>query len=104
MLQPTAVFLCHQQEKDEATRLCSGWVGTHDIGQLLSLRLTHAMDALSDEVLEKLCYYNSPVPLFSSGREAAEHGLLDIDNPGEEAERIAQKIARNRSDIIMENS
>jgi hypothetical protein len=43
--------------------------------------------------------YESPVPLFASGREAADHGLADIDHPGERAKRLIAKISRTRTDL-----
>ncbi|MFJ6140117.1 hypothetical protein [Kitasatospora sp. NPDC092286] len=43
--------------------------------------------------------YVSPVPLFSSGSEAAAHGQADIDRPGPEADRLVDKIIRTRRDI-----
>lgn len=101
MNQPTQVFLCHQQEKKEARRLCGGWVATHDVEKLLSLRLALAFTYLSDATMEKLIDYVSPVPLFSSGRQAAKHGLKELENPSPKVAKIQEKILKNRSDIII---
>jgi hypothetical protein len=43
--------------------------------------------------------YVSPVPLWSSGAEAAEHGMADVENPGDAARSAVDKLARRmRSD------
>lgn len=99
--QPTAVFLCHQKDKKDANRLCGGWVGAHDVEQLLSLRLALAFTYLTDATMGKLIEYKSPVPLFSSGRQAAKHGMKKLDDPDAEATRIQGKILKNRSDILI---
>ncbi|GAU70610.1 putative hypothetical protein [Streptomyces sp. NBRC 110611] len=44
--------------------------------------------------------YVSPVPLFSSGSDAAAHGEEGIDAPTEEARRLINKIARTRNDLV----
>ncbi|MEW1632223.1 hypothetical protein AB0387_33470 [Streptomyces sp. NPDC089173] len=44
--------------------------------------------------------YVSPVPLFSSGCEAADHGETDIDAPAAEARSLINKIARARNDLV----
>ena len=41
----------------------------------------------------------SPVPLFTSGAEAAEHGKAEIDTPGRRAAEAIAKITRARSDL-----
>ena len=75
-----ALFYCHQNDG----HLCAGWVGCHDMDHNLALRL-HAVDPSTFT-------YESPVPLFQSGAEAAAHGLRDIDNPGPEAVAAIQKL------------
>jgi len=40
--------------------------------------------------------YQSPVPLFASGAEAAEHGIKDIEEPGEEARAMVAKLMELR--------
>lgn len=87
--QPTGIFLCHQQDG----RMCAGWVGVHGT-QLLGLRLWAS--GQSDEVVQALLDYESSVPLFSSGSEAAEHGRRDIDAKSPAAERQVTKIMRKR--------
>lgn len=86
-LDGTALFLCHQQDGN----LCAGWVGCHDPNELLALRL-HARQ------IDPSTYdYVSPVPLFASGAEAAEHGLAEVDQPGEAADKVIRKLTRQRS-------
>ena len=42
--QPPGVFLCHQDDE----RVCSGWAGTHDTEDLLSLRLAVSLGAMTE--------------------------------------------------------
>ncbi|WP_206429589.1 DUF6283 family protein [Mycolicibacterium nivoides] len=100
--QPTGLFQCHQNERnDPHARLCAGWVGTHGPDNLLALRLASAFGSMSHEELDATFDYSSPVPLFASGHEAAEHGVRDIDAPDEDAERAIAKIAKRRNDVRM---
>jgi hypothetical protein len=86
--QPMGVFMCHQQDE----RLCAGWVGCHDMDDSLALRI--AARALGPEAVEAVLDYSTDVPLFSSGREAAEHGLADLAAPGPQAARTIDRLAR----------
>lgn len=72
------VFFCHQQ----TGHLCAGWVGCHDMRENLAI-LVHPAPIDYDAVLD----YVSPVALFGSGAEAAEHGKRDIHHPGVAARR-----------------
>ncbi len=78
------LFFCHQRTGD----LCSGWVGCHDMENNLAVRL-HAA-----EVDPSVYDYVSPVPLFASGAEAAEHGKRDLPAPGEQAQRKIGSLVR----------
>ena len=83
----SGVFMCHQAD----VSLCSGWAGHRDEPRdLLALRL-HAA-----ELDESVFRYVSPVPLFRSGAEAADHGERDIEHPSEEACSMIYKIVRVR--------
>ncbi|MGQ5261052.1 DUF6283 family protein [Micromonospora sp. ZYX-F-536] len=86
-LQPGGLFLCHQADG----RVCAGWAGCHDTDNLLALRLAalHGMDP--DEVTATRDYV-SPVPLFGSGTEAAEHGMAGIDDPDPKARRAIHRL------------
>ena len=84
--QPFTAFACHQQDG----RLCAGWVGCHDTGQLMALRLP--LEGLTFEEQCELHDYQTPVPLFSSGTEAAEHGLKNYEEPDEKAERMRRRL------------
>lgn len=78
----TALFDCHQQNG----ALCSGWLATHGSHSLLALRLHgHRVDP-------SVWDYETDVPVFQSGREACEHGLRDIDQPGEKAGRVIKRL------------
>lgn len=83
-----AVFMCHQQDG----KLCAGWVGCHGGDNLIALRLTQAM--LGNEIDPSVWAYESPVPLWDSGAEAAAHGMREIDNPGRVARAMVQKLQR----------
>lgn len=87
MSQPAELFMCHKQ----TGRLCSGWVACHG-GQLLALRL----GALRGTVDPSVFAYESPVPVFASGAEAARHGEAEIDEPGESSRRFIQGLLNAR--------
>ena len=96
--QPVAVFLCHLNDADsDRSRVCAGWAGCHDGEHLLALRLHKATGALSPDVAEAVRAYTTPVPLFSSGTEAADHGEAEVTNPGRRAITAAEKISRRRN-------
>lgn len=82
----TGLFLCHQQNN----ALCSGWLGCHGPENLLALRLH------SDQVEPEVFDYETSTPLFSSGTEAAEHGLRKIEEPDEDAERVMRRLAKKK--------
>jgi hypothetical protein len=90
--QPTGVFYCHQQDG----RVCAGWAGTHDMEENLGLRLAVAAGFVSVEDFDAIRDYESPVPLFESGRAAADHGLAELERPGEKAVRTIQRLERKR--------
>lgn len=81
-----APFFCHQQ----TGHLCAGWVGCHDMAENLAIRMRHNLD------LDAIRDYQSPVPLFTSGAEAAEHGKRDITQPGPAAQRKIGQLLRRR--------
>jgi hypothetical protein len=54
---------------------------------------------LDVEAYETTVAYVSPVPIFASGNEAADHGQVDIWAPGLEAARLMDKIFRVRGDL-----
>lgn len=78
----TGLFYCHQNDG----RLCAGWVGCHDTRHLAALRFSPVDPSTFD--------YESPVPLFESGREAALHGLSGVKNPGPAAKAAIAKLLR----------
>ena len=88
--QPFGLFFCHQQDG----HLCAGWVGCHDMDHNLAIRL-HAGN-MSDEDLEALATYESPVPLFESGAQACEHGKRDIDHPDDKTRRTITRLTRKQ--------
>jgi len=88
--QPFTVFLCHQQDG----RVCAGWAGCHDGLHLLGLRVAVSIGEMSETERDATIAYQSPVPLFATGAEAAAHGMVDIAAPGLVARRAAAKLRR----------
>lgn len=98
--QPPQLFLCHQTDRDdERVRVCSGWAGCHDGDHLMALRVGIVTGEITVETAEAIRDYVSPVPLFASGAEAAEHGRSGIECPDEEAALAIRKIERRRTDL-----
>lgn len=89
--QPHAVFGCHQRDG----RMCAGWVGCHDMGESLALRFAAFTD-LAPAVIEACLDYATDVPLWGSGAEAAAHGMVEVEEPGERAVDAMEKIQRRR--------
>jgi hypothetical protein len=67
---------------------------------LLALRLALLDCRIDSATYRAVVEYVSPVSLFSSGSEAAAHGEAGIDEPGEKARRLINKITRTRSDLV----
>lgn len=86
--QPIGVFLCHRQDG----RACAGWVGTHDMENCLAVRIGAATGTLAEP--EALMDYETDVPLFDSGLEAARHGVERINSPGPAARRLIEKLQK----------
>lgn len=98
--QPGGLFLCHQTDRDsDRARVCSGWAGCHDMTQSLALRIAHAAGEVTTETAEAIADYESPVPLFASGAEAADHGMREVYDPGPDAVHTISKINRVRTDL-----
>lgn len=90
--QPSQVFLCHEH----GNRACAGWAGCHDTANLLSLRLALVTGAMTPAQYAQSVLYVSPVPLFASGRLAAEHGLREVETPSAVARRVAARLVTRR--------
>lgn len=88
--QPLNLFACHQQDG----HLCAGWVGCHDMDESMAVRLAVLSGDLDPEDLEAVLNYESPVPLWSSGMEAAAHGLAEVPNPPSRAKSIMRNLRR----------
>lgn len=98
--QPPRLFLCHQTDRDdERARVCSGWAGCHDGDHLMALRIAVLTGDITVETFEAVRDYVSPVPLFSSGAEAAAHGRSGIEDPDLDAVLAIRKIERRRTDL-----
>ena len=88
--QPPNLFACHQQDG----RLCAGWCGTHDMEENLALRLAEHSGKLTAEEVDEVLDYTTEVPLWSSGAEAARHGLAEVDAPSPAAQRKIDRLSR----------
>lgn len=98
--QPARLFLCHQHDRDDdRARVCAGWAGCHDGDHLLALRVAVASGEITVETADAIRDYASPVPLFTSGMEAAVHGMREIHRPSPDACTAIDKISRQRTDI-----
>ncbi len=101
--QPTGVFFCHQADVvSDTSRVCAGWSGCHESDELLALRLAVITGCMDPITFTAVVDYESPVPLFSPGREAANHGQAGIDKPGSEARHMISKITRTRTNLVWE--
>lgn len=87
-----ALFLCHQEDNN----LCAGWLATHGPHDLLAMRL-HA-----GQVSRETWDYQTATPVFSSGAQAARHGMAEIEAPGERAKTTIHRLLRRagRSNLI----
>jgi hypothetical protein len=90
----TALFLCHQRNN----ALCSGWLGCHGPDNLIALRLHY--QHVQPEVFD----YETDVPLFTSGAEAAAHGMCDIETPTEAAHRTMNRLLRGNKGVPRDES
>lgn len=84
--QPPQLFMCHQRDGC----LCAGWLACHGQQErgheLLALRI--------DPPDPSAWSYQSPVPVFKSGYEAAKHGMAKIKKPGEKAVRAITRLTK----------
>lgn len=80
----SSLFDCHQRDGN----LCAGWLAAHGTDNLLALRIH------GDKVDDSVFGFSSPVPVFGSGREAAEHGKREIRKPSARARRMINRIVR----------
>jgi hypothetical protein len=86
--QPVAMFMCHRQDG----KLCAGWCHVTDLDESLAVRFAGAMGKIEPSLLD----YTTDVPCWSSGTEAAEHGLRDLDSPSVGAIKIIEKLEATR--------
>jgi hypothetical protein len=82
--QPYRGFGCHRGDG----RLCAGWLGHRRPMDLLAVRI----GVIGGSLPEVVASYTTDVPLFASGREAAEHGRSGIAEPDDRAREAAAKI------------
>lgn len=82
--QPPGLFMCHQRDGC----ICGGWLQTHDTSHLLALRL--------NRVHESAFGYQSDIPTFASGADAAAHGLAEVLHPTADARRLIDGLQKKR--------
>ena len=63
----------------------------------LAIRLATVTGTMDDDTAEAVIDYEFPVELFPSGQEAARHGLKQVAEPGERAEKTIEKLLRRRA-------
>lgn len=81
----TNLFMCHQQDGC----LCSGWLSHREHpSELLAIRLAAGSNRIDAEAID----YSTDVPLFHSGKAAAEHGMREIEEPSYKACQVIKKI------------
>ena len=88
--QPLGVFICHQQDG----RVCAGWAGCHEMDQSLAVRMGAHTGNLDADVVEALLDYTTTVPLWSTGAEAARHGMAEVDAPSPTAKKKIDQLTR----------
>lgn len=97
--QPAGVFLCHWQNG----RVCGGWAACHGAQgradhsrDSLALRMAGAFRHMTPEGIEATRDYVSPVPLWTTGREAFQKGMAGVADPSPEAEEVMAKLGRRK--------
>jgi len=90
-----AVFYCHQQ----TGHLCAGWVGVHDMENMIGIRLAALDGRLTPDDVEAVLDYTTDVPLFESGAAAAAHGMDQLATPDTEATRLIRKLLKTKTPI-----
>lgn len=92
--QPPLAFFCHQSPD----RICAGWAGVHDMTECLGLRILVSINpSMSVETIDAIVDYKTDTPLFSSGAEAAAHGMKELECPSTKTRETAAKIRRKRA-------
>ena len=94
-MQPMGVFGCHQQDG----HVCAGWAGCHDMEDNMALRIAVMNGTMSGADFEATLDYVSPVPLFATGAEAAEHGRARIAAPDDKAKRAIDRLTKKQAAV-----
>jgi hypothetical protein len=63
----------------------------------LALRLAISTGDITPDDGDEINAYTTDVELFASGREAAEHGMRDVEHPTPDAVSALHKIKRRRA-------
>lgn len=89
--QPPKMFLCHRQDG----HTCAGWVATHDMEQNLGFRLSCSQGEATEEWVDAFLDYTTDVPVWESGRAAAEHGLSDM-SIGPHNQKVIERVRKGQ--------
>lgn len=83
-----STFHCHQENATGIDTVCRGWltVARESVGARLAV--------LDGRVTDEQRYAEPLVPLWPTGRAAAEHGLDEIKRPSERALAMMAKLTR----------
>jgi hypothetical protein len=84
--QSPKLFMCHQRDGN----LCAGWLACHGPQELLALRFHNP------DIDPAIYAYKTDVPVFRSGAAARAHGLREIKEPGETAQKMMAGLVRSR--------
>lgn len=84
-------FLCHQTNATGIDTACRGWLSVHPdhVAVRLLLLLTDRLTAAQRDA-------DPETPLYSSGNEAADAGLVGVPAPSPEAQITIDKLLRTR--------
>lgn len=83
-----AAFACHATPQ----ALCNGWANV-------------ARDSIAMRIAQSRGGFPIPasdVPLFASGREACDHGMRDVENPGRAARATMAKLLQKHPRLRLE--
>ncbi len=95
--QPGNLFMCHQKTGG----LCTGWVQSHANREhcfdLLALRFNYRK---FDHTVAAVAQSEPKVPLFTTGAEAARHGMKDIKKPGRKTKTAMKQLVKKRKGVV----
>lgn len=88
-------FHCHQQNVTKVDTICRGWLGVHSDAPAVRLLAARGLITRDDIPTEE-----DPT-LYSSGTEAMEAGLVELEAPSAKARAAMLKLVQRRGSSIM---